>query len=93
VAITIPNLLLIGVALMSRPTPVQSTDAALPRPALVKLLGDSYAEVPAVSGLAQNGRLIESFAQSMARNRKHQAPERNISPPSPPSMRSEGNAP
>ena len=93
VAITFPNVLLIGVALMSRPAPVQSTDAAPPRPAPVKLLGDSYAEVPVVSGLAQNGRLIESFAQIMRRNRKYQAPERNISPPARPITRSGGNAP
>ena len=41
VAITILNMLLIGVALMARPAPAQSIDAALPRPALVKLFGDS----------------------------------------------------
>ncbi len=93
VAITIPNLLLIGVVLISRPAPVQSTDAGLPRPALVELIGDSDAEVPVVFDLAQNGRLIEMFGQNMRRNRKHQAPERNISPPARPSTRSGGNAP
>ncbi len=93
VAITIPNLLLIGVVLISRPAPVQSTDAGPPRPALVELIGNSYAEMPVVSDLAQNGRPIEMFGQRMRRNRKHPAPERNISPPRRPSTRSGGNAP
>ncbi len=93
VVIAIAKLLLIGAALMSRPAPAQSTDAGLPRPALVELIGNRYAEIPVGSGLAQNGRLIEIFAQNMMRNRKHQVPERNISPPAPPSTRSGGNAP
>ena len=93
VAIAIASLLLLGAALMARPAPAQSADIGLPRPALVELIGNGYAEIPVGSGLAQNGRLIEMFGQNMRRNRKHQAPERNTSPPAPPGTRSEGNAP
>ncbi len=64
VVIAIAKLLLIGAALMSRPAPAQSTDAGLPRPALVELLGDGYAEVPVAFGLAENGGLIEVFASA-----------------------------
>ena len=46
VVIAIMSSLLLGAALISRPAPAQTTDSGLPRPALVELLGDSYAEVP-----------------------------------------------
>ncbi len=63
-AIAIASLLLLGAALISRPALAQSADAGLPRAALVKLLGDGYAEVPVAFGLAKNGGLIEVFASA-----------------------------
>ncbi len=62
--IAIANLLLLGAALISRPAPAQTPDAGLPRPALVELLGDGYAELPVAFGLAENGGLIEVFASA-----------------------------
>ncbi len=62
--IAIANLLLIGAALISRPAPAQTTDPGLPRPALVELLGDSYAEEPVAFGLGEFGGLIEVFASA-----------------------------
>ncbi len=64
VAIAITSLLLLGAALISRPALAQSADAGLPRAALVELLGDGYAEVPVAFGLAENGGLIEVFANA-----------------------------
>ena len=63
-AIAIISFLLLGAALISRPAPAQSADAGLPRRALVELLGNGYAEVPAAFGLAGNGGLIEVFASA-----------------------------
>ena len=62
--IAIANLLLMGAVLISRPASAQSAAAGLPRPALVELLDDSYAEVPVAFGLAGNGGLIEVFASA-----------------------------
>ncbi len=64
VVIAIANLLLMGAVLISRPASAQSADTGLPRPALVELLGDGYAEVPVAFGLAGNGGLIEVFASA-----------------------------
>ena len=63
-AIAIASLLLFGAALMARPAPAQSTDAGLPRAALVEVLGDRYAELPVAFGLAENGGLIEVFTSA-----------------------------
>ena len=63
-AIAIMSFLLLGAALISRPAPAQSADAGLPRWALVKVLGDSYAEMPVAFGLAESGGLIEVFASA-----------------------------
>ena len=62
--IAIANLLLMGAALISRPASAQTSAAGLPRPKLVELLGDGYAEVPVAFGLAGNGGLIEVFASA-----------------------------
>ena len=62
--IAIANLLLMGAVLISRPASAQSAAAGLPRPALVELLDDGYAEVPVAFGLAENGGLIEVFASA-----------------------------
>lgn len=61
VAIAITGLLLLGAAMMPRPASAQSANPGLPRPELVKLLKDRYAEVPAAFGLDRNGWLVEVF--------------------------------
>ena len=61
VAIAITGLLLLGAAMMPRPASAQSANPGLPRPELVKLLKDSYAEVPTAVGLDREGWLVEVF--------------------------------
>lgn len=53
-------LLLLGVALLSRPNAAEAT--GMPRDAVVKFLGERHAEAPVAYGLAANGGLIEVFA-------------------------------
>ena len=75
--IAIANLLLIGAALISRPAPAQTPAAGLPRPALVELLGDGYAEVPVAFGLAEIGidgeGLLLELQADVARQEAHVA--------------------
>lgn len=59
--IAIAGFLLLGATMMSRPVSAQSANPGLPRPELVKLLKDSYAEVPQVFGLDRKGWLVEVF--------------------------------
>ncbi len=59
VSIAIAMMLLSGAALMARPVAAQT--AAMPRTAVVELLGDRYAEQPVGLGIAQNGGIIELF--------------------------------
>lgn len=59
--IAITGLLFLGAALMSHPASAQSANPGLPRPELVKLLKDSYAEVPTAFGLDREGWLVEVF--------------------------------
>ena len=61
VAIAIAGLFLLGAAMMSRPALAQSANPGLPRPELVKLLKDRYAEGPAAFGLDRKGWLVEVF--------------------------------
>lgn len=61
VVIAITGLLFLGAALMSHPASAQSANPGLPRPELVKLLKDSYAEVPTAFGLDREGWLVEVF--------------------------------
>ncbi len=59
VSIAIVIMLLVGAALMARPVAAQS--AAMPRTAVVELLGDRYSEQSVGLGIAQNGGIIELF--------------------------------
>ena len=61
VAVAITSLLLLGATMMSRSARAQSANPELPRAALVKLLKDRYAEVPAAFGLDRDGWLVEVF--------------------------------
>ncbi len=51
--------ILLGVALISRPNAAEATGT--PRDAVVKFLGERHAEAPVAYGLASNGGLIEVF--------------------------------
>ncbi len=44
------------------PRPAAAQQAEMPRPQLLKVLGDRYAETPVSLGLASNGGVIEIFA-------------------------------
>ena len=59
VSIAIAMMLLSGAALMARPVAAQT--AAMPRTAVVELLGDRYSEQSVGLGIAQNGGVIELF--------------------------------
>ena len=62
VSIAVAMMLLASAALMARPAAAQS--AAMPRTAVVELLGDRYSEQSVGLGIARNGGVIELFTST-----------------------------